>query len=506
MPQRRKPPRAQRKNGPCAPARGTAVTSSLVGASLGLAACGFAGRFAQVLDDRSSLPARLAIGGLLGGLALGVVLPGPAASWAVRLVTALRDRFDPEPKLPKPHGRKAAAPQRRALLWLVTSVVALLAGLLVTLAPLGVHAAERIYRYGMTHFVWMSTPLLVFRALMVMPLVCTAGALTGLTVHCVHRLACPSAGWRPEPIAWTVIAAGLACVLAARAHGHAQWTTACLIGAGLPLFILAALGVIAANRIDRGGRRQPPCIELPPEHGDRMRAAMWLGLAASCLTFVLGVYVWSQSAVAGANRAAIGPGPTAWLLLFAGFGVLLGCRVWRDSPVPATLVGQTAVAAGIGMLAAAWLGHLAARPLEAHPARAGMTLVLGLVATAGNAFALATHVHALLNGSGRRAMGGAHCSGLCLAIAAAVGLLGPSGLAAGSGGAMPLSIAGALLIASGAAMYLKSRDRWLRTAVQTVATARVKAARQPARNGQRSRGTARRKRPALRPQVATSHR
>jgi len=330
------------------------------GVLVGLTLCLLLAGVARWFDSRFTIPAG---GGLVAGVGLLCLAVGPLLAtlpagsggrrWRDRLATP------------------ASYPQDRALLWTVLAVASLATGFAIVGLGLGLPVAESSHRWLEGRFLWPGGLKLIVPVATATAILLPAGAVSGLGLTALCRLAGRGRGWSLQPVGWCVVGGGLAWyLLAAPGVGGAAGRTA-LLGAALPVFVVAVLAVwrIGGRAGDDGTAGVTEPVSAPRAREDQPRlvrmSAVWL---AACIGVVVLAWsrLWEQLPLLGDD-----PGPGAAILLLAGVagGLLGGLRGEGSRLHSAGGLGVMCAAAGAGIAAlvlipAWWRGfdRLAAGP------------------------------------------------------------------------------------------------------------------------------------------------
>ena len=361
-------PACPRSDSTCAESAGTsagelgpaACSSVLLGASTAMVAAGLALRFQRVFGEgQLSVGAdpRAVVGAILLTLAVGVRFPQRIALWICALAwrrfiskgtaSEIADVYLSQTKADRP------------LYWMVLSMIALTAGVLIALLPLILRATGAAYEWMHLHFLWSIGTLALLQGAVVLLSGLLPLTVLGVAVSCVHHLSCPYGRWETRATGWLLVGAGAGAWLfswIAPVGGRADMM---LIVAALPALIVSLVAATCtASRADDPQRATDSLPAPLPSCSDRWPTLLRASIVAVGGGGACAVAVWTGyfDEVRGDTFAGV-----AAMLLAMGVGVLAGCRTKRPGfrsiggfGVACTLAG-VAVLLGVVSLAACYI-------------------------------------------------------------------------------------------------------------------------------------------------------
>ena len=405
-------------------ARPAEIVAVMLGIATAMVVVGLSKRFQVAFADTSGPPS-LVVGAALCALAVGVLVPH---RFAVSVCTAAWRRFVRKGTTSELAGALIhhGAPDR-ALYWLVLAVIALVAGVAITLLPLCVSTMSAFYEWMSVHFLWSKAPLALLQS-------CTAFAASvipltvlGLTFSCAHHLCCRFAQWELDATAWILMGAAVGTLLAMRAIGSVIAADPFLVASSLPILLVSIAAAILGSSRDQSILRS---IESPPTPlplwSDRWPTLLRASIVAVGGGSACAAYVWIDPLSPKSDHSGM---LLASLLIAFALGLLGGARMIRPG---GRTIGGFGVACNVAGIIVA-MGAVA-RSSSSGIANAAV-IMLACAGLVGIGFATAYGRQTLLIRVASRSSAGAVelgrllvCAGLTLLLGAplAVHFFGPT--------------------------------------------------------------------------------
>lgn len=374
--------------------------SMLLGCTMGMAVTGLLLRFHGVFEGPGAMGAALpgtATAVALLALAVGVRTPQRLALWLSALAWR---RFISRGTCSGAAGvLLSPTGVDRSLHWVVLSMIALAAGVLTALLPVGIQGGIAAYDWMGAHFLWSAASLTALQTVVVFAVALVPLAFQGLAASCAHHVGCPHALWEPRVTAWLLIGAAVGVGITCETVEIAARRDLVLVAASLPA-LLAVLVSVAASSTSGSRSRQDQISEPTalPELSDRWPMLIRAGVVTVFTGGVCTIAIWvGYFHDAGGDGGALIAGSLGALAA----GILAGCRVRRRALRSIGGFGVTCALSGI-ILAASTVGLT-----DAVPGDLAGTLALLCTSLVAIGFAVAYGWRALLNRVASRSYAGA---------------------------------------------------------------------------------------------------
>ena len=410
-------------------ARPAALVAVMLGIATAMVVVGLSARFQVVFADAGGQPS-VVVGAALFALAVGVRVPH---RFAVSVCTAAWRRFVRKGTTSELAGALIhhGAPDR-ALYWLVLAVIALAAGVAITLLPLSVSTVSAFYEWMNAHFLWSKAPLALLQTFTAFAAGVIPLAALGLSISCAHHLCCRFAQWEVDATAWILLGAAVGALLATRAIESMIAADPFLIAASLPALLVSIAAAFLGASGDQSILRpvEPPPAPLPL-WSDRWPTLLRASIVAVGGGSACAVYVWIDPMAQNSASVILSAAKNlpASLLIALAIGLLGGARMNR--PGRRTIGGFGAACNVAGVVVA-----IGAATCSSSSGRADATVfILACAALVGIGFATAYGRQTLLIRVASRSSAGAVelgrllvCAGLTLLVGAplAVHFFGPT--------------------------------------------------------------------------------
>lgn len=391
-----------------------AVVSVLLGMTCAMMTVGLMARFRGAIGSPQHTSGAVFCAVFIA-MAIGVRVPRQFAIWvsafALRRFMVRRPRGGPSTTGPDPTGTD------QSLHWLVLSVVALLAGILTAVLPMGTTAALDVYAWLIDRFVWSAVPFLALQLLIVFICVFLPGAALGLAAAFAHRLSCPHGTWQTRATGWLLIGASIGVAVASTISAFRARPDLILVAASLPSLAAALLaGLASSAHLKTTPHPLDADPAMLPQWSDRWprllrTSIIAVGGSAAC---TVAIWIRVMQDARGADFL-----PVCAMLFALGVGILVGG--WSKLPRVRSIggFGTACLVAGID----AACGSVVANHAASIPAVWSHVTACASVAIIG--FAVAYGRQTLLRRVASRPAAGATILGnklLCCALTVWVGV------------------------------------------------------------------------------------
>ena len=277
-----------------APIAAVVSISLLSGLGLSLLSIGFVEHCYRVMEF-SPRTFRLSASAILFSLAIGPRLPRRGS---ILLAEFIRRRLEKRNR-PVDDGVVPTGSQEgvdRDLLWTITCISCLVAGLGALLLPVILNWCTGVLEYGLSGFIWRNNPLTVFEMLILLLAALVPFSLIGFLIRCVHQLGCPSGRWNFGVFGWVLAGTAIGFLLMALFVGFPSNGLLLMRCGAVPLLLAAMVSVwtaVPGVKHRRSGGEEMLLDE--PEIGERwpvvLRMAVFVCVCATVADALLWVYV-----------------------------------------------------------------------------------------------------------------------------------------------------------------------------------------------------------------------
>ena len=184
----------------------------------------------------------------------------------------------------------------RDLLWTITGISCLVAGLGALLLPVILNWCTGVLDYGLSGFIWRNNPLTVFEMLILLLAALVPFSLIGFLIRCVHQLGCPSGRWNFGVLGWVLAGTAFGFLITALLVRFPSNGLLVMRFGAVPLLVAAMVSVwtaVPGVKHRRSGGEEMLLNE--PEIGERwpvvLRMAVFVCVCATVADALLWVYV-----------------------------------------------------------------------------------------------------------------------------------------------------------------------------------------------------------------------
>ena len=439
------------------------MSGVLIGVAVGMIVTGLCALMSGGVAARSGE----VVCGCLLALAIGVRLPHEIA---VR-ISRVRPRSRRRDRAPTPTSGEWSSINEsdRPFHWMVMSVVTLIAGL-VTCGLLGFLSIGSWTRSVLeARFLWSPSGRSVLSVVLSLGVSVGPLALLGLSLGCAHRVGGDRARWNPFVTAFFVVGVAVGVLTALLAIDGLGRPGLSLLGAPIPVLLVAVCAVRAGASSTAGVRRRSRESEALPLIRDR-----WPTLVRGACVAAGGCVAWmvvSWWAIATASELSSG----LWVpaaLASAGLGFFAG-TLHRWNAVR-SLGGFGMACAAAGLLG----GCATSVALLGESSPGGLAWLLPMVEVAAGGYATGYGLMVIFNRVARRSQVGVRVLWRLLVAAALMSAFGVTACRAWLGPAASLALGPIALVVVGGVVILhepgySARTRWVRIAGVFAATALI---------------------------------
>ncbi|UCE62263.1 MAG: hypothetical protein JSU63_11225 [Phycisphaerales bacterium] len=304
--------------------RRAALVAALLGVSIAMAIVGLCTRLRAEFAGLAHC-SDIVVGSALLALAIGVRAPRRLAVWACASAWRRFVKRGQPSALSDTLLRPGSSD--RSLYWLALSIIALVSGVITALWPINAKFAMATYVWMNAHFIWSPIPLLVLQTATIVLAGFVPLAAMGLSVSCVHHVACRFGQWDSRALPWLLVGSAGGVLIAAQIVRLTSQVNLVLVAAALPVLLVSLVCAVSGpvRRADSSDGPGARSMSLPTWR-DRWPTLLRLSIVVVGCSGVFALALLVR--YAGRSTALDGyPVVLATLLGAMGVGGLLGSRL-----------------------------------------------------------------------------------------------------------------------------------------------------------------------------------